>query len=118
MVAYKLKVIHVEDYTINFSPIRQNINGYTMKYNNCGDYSSKFIPDYGNLWDTVIHENTDISSNRIPEIRNSVLSYLHSAGTKHRIYSSKTYTTKNVTIQKITESIKSKFFWMLMMIKE
>ena len=67
MVAYKSKVIHVEDYTINLSPIRHNSNGYSRKDNYCGDRYNKFTPDDGHLWDTVIPDNTYISSNRITE---------------------------------------------------
>ena len=82
MVAYKSKVIHVEDYTLNFSPIRQNTNGSPSKDTNCGDDSSTSIPDDWQLWDTVIPENTDLSSNKKFEIRDSVLSPLHISGTK------------------------------------
>ena len=104
--------------TLNFLPIRQNSNVHLRKYNNCGDDSSTFIPDDGNLWDIVIPDNTNISSNSIPETRYSVLYSLHISGTKYRFYSSKTDTNTNFTIIKMTESIKSNTIWRLLMIKE
>ena len=99
--------MNVEDDTLKCLPTRQNRNGYPRKDNNCGDNSSKFISDDGNLWDTFIPENKHLGSNIIPENRDSFLSYLHITGTKYRIYSSKTYTSTKVTIKKMTESIKS-----------
>ena len=45
-----------------------------------------FIPHDGNLRETIIPENTYISSNRITKIRDSVLYYLLISGTKYSIY--------------------------------
>ena len=65
MVAYKQKVFLVEDNTLYFFPNRQNRDSYPREYKNCGDYYSMVIPDYGQLCDTVILDNTDIISNNI-----------------------------------------------------
>ena len=85
MVDYRLKLIHDEYDTINFKPIRQKINTYPRQENNCGDDSIMFLPDYGNLCDTVIAENTDLSINKMYESIYLVLSYIHIGGTKYRI---------------------------------
>ena len=54
MVVYKLKVINVEDDTLNFSTIIQNINAYPREENKCGDDYRTFLTDDGNLCDTLI----------------------------------------------------------------
>ena len=74
--------MYVEDDNLNLSPVRQNSNGYPKKDSSCGDDYSTFNPDDGHWWDTVIPDNTYVSSNDITEGRDSVLSSIH-------IYSSK-----------------------------
>ena len=96
---------HVEDDTLTFSPIRQNINSYAKEDKNWGDNSSTVLLDDGNLCDTVIADNTYISSNRIPEIQYLVLSFIPICGDKYSIYSRKTETATNIIILKNTESI-------------
>ena len=66
MVAYKLKVINSEDDTLNFSPMRQNINDYPREDNNCGDESIIVLQYDGHLCDTIIVDNTDIMINKFP----------------------------------------------------
>ena len=78
-----------------------------MKEKKCGYHYSTIIPDDVNLWYTVISENTDLSSNNITESKDLVLSSLHISGPRYRIYSSKSNTSTNDTINKMTESIKS-----------
>ena len=107
MVAQKSNVVPVEDDALNLSPIRQNSNSYPSKDNTFVDYFSTFIPYGCHLWDTVIPENIDLSSNKIPEIRSSVLSSIHITGTKYRIYSSKSETATIITIHKMNEIIES-----------
>ena len=67
---------------INIVPIIGNAK-------NGGDFIT-ILPDDGHLGDTVIPENTDLSSNKIPEIRYLLLSSINIYGAKYRIYSSKT----------------------------
>ena len=76
VVPYKSKLIHVEDDIINLSPIKQNINNYLRKKNNCGEESSMALLDDNQLCDTIIVGNTDMSGNNITEIRHLVLSSL------------------------------------------
>ena len=46
MITYKSKVVHAEEDILNLSPIRQEINFYPSKYNNCGDdYSMVLLDD-------------------------------------------------------------------------
>ena len=101
IVPYKSKVIHVEYDIINFSPLIQNIDYYPREDNKYGDDFRMFIIDDGHLCDIVIAENIYIRRNKITERRDSVLSSLHIGGVKYRIYSSKTETAKNITIQKM-----------------
>ena len=67
MIDYRLKVIHDDDDTLHLFPRIQNSNAYTKEENNCGDDSIMFLPYDGHMGDTVISENTDLSSNKIPE---------------------------------------------------
>ena len=66
-----------------------------------------FLPDDDNFFDTIIANNIYLSSNNIPEIVYSILSYLHISGAKYRIYSIKKSTATNITIRKMTEMIES-----------
>ena len=66
-----------------------------------------FLPDDWNLGHTVIDENTDRSSNTIPESMYSVLSSLYIGDTKYGIHLRKTYGSTNITIHKMTERIES-----------
>ena len=104
MISYKSKAMHVEDDIINLSPIRQKINPYPRKENNCGDDSSMVLLYDGHLSDTIISGDTYLSGNGIVEIRDLVLSSLrsglHNGDAKYRIYSRKTETVTNITIQK------------------
>ena len=59
------------------------------------------------MWDTVISESIYLSSNTIPESRDSVLSSIRIYGKKYRIQSSKTDTATNVNNHKMTEIIES-----------
>ena len=68
MIDYKLKVMHDEYDTLNFSPMRQNYKAYLSKENNLGVDSSMFLPYDSNFCDTIFAENTDHISNNIPEI--------------------------------------------------
>ena len=52
--------------------------------------SNIFLPDEGRLCDTIIADNTDLTSNNHIESIDSVLSSLHFSGAKYRIYSIKT----------------------------
>ena len=96
----------VEDYTLNLSPIRQNINAYPREDNFCSDDYSQFLQDDGHLHETAIPDNKDLGSNSIPKIRDSVLPSPRIAGTKYRVYSDKIDTATNITIHKTTERIK------------
>ena len=107
MVAYKSKVMHVEDYTLNSSPIRHDSNAYPREYINGSDYSSRFLPDYRHLCETVIPENIYIISNNITESRYSVIPSPHNFGTKFSIWSGKTDIVTNINICKTTENINS-----------
>ena len=100
MVAYKLKVMNDEEDKLHFSPIRQNINDYPREENNCGDDSDIFIPYFRHVCDTVIADSIDLSSNKISESIDSVLSSLHVSGVKYSIYSSKKETPTNIIIHK------------------
>ena len=82
MIDYKYKVMHYKDYTLNLSTIIQNDKEHTKGENNLGDYFSMFLTDDWNLCDTIIADNTDLRSNNITEIIDSVISYLHIGGTK------------------------------------
>ena len=94
--------MHLEDDTPNLSVIRQTINAFLREHNNyCGD-SSKVLPDYGHVCDTVIPYNTDIIMNNSHESRYFFLYSLHNSGTKYRIYSIRTETSTNITIHKIS----------------
>ena len=85
VLAYKSIMMQVEDDALNFYPKRQSINYYPEEGNNWGGDSSIVLLDDGHLGDTVIPDSIDLSSNNIPEIRYSVLSYLHIYGEKYRI---------------------------------
>ena len=63
------------------------------------------LPEHGNFCDTAIHENTDINSNNITEIRYSVVSSIHIGGEKYRINPRKSYTATKITIRKMTKRI-------------
>ena len=60
--------MHMEDDILNSYPIRKNRNYCPRKENNCGDDSTMFLIDNYNLCDTIIADNTDLSSNNIIEI--------------------------------------------------
>ena len=77
ILPYKSKVIHVEDYILNFDPLIQNINYYPREENNCGDDSSMSLLNYYHFWDTIIAGNIYLSSNDILGIIDSALSSLH-----------------------------------------
>ena len=57
--------MRVEHDTLNLSPMRHIINAYPTGENNCGDDSSLLPPNDGHLCDTIISDNTDLSSNKI-----------------------------------------------------
>ena len=65
----------------------------------------------GHLGDTISSGNTDLRVNIIMESRDLVLSYLHiclhTSNAKYIIQPSKTETSKNITLHKITERIES-----------
>ena len=66
------------------------------------------VPIYEeNISDTIIAGNKYLSCNNILESIDSVLSSLHIGGSTYNIYSRKTETATNFTIQKNTESIES-----------
>ena len=90
--------MQVKDDKLNLSPIRQNRNDYPREYNNCGDDSSRFIPDNGHLCDNIIPDNKYLISSKIPGSRDLVLSFLHICGEKYRIYSIKSENVSNITI--------------------
>ena len=77
MITYKSKVVHAEEDILNLSPIRQKINFYPSKYNNCGDDYSMVLLDDEHLGDTIISGNTDLRGNIILVIRDVVLSSIH-----------------------------------------
>ena len=82
MLAYKLKAMHVEDDTLNVSPISQNRNAYPQEDNRCDDDSSLVIIGDRNFCDNVITENPDLIINNINEFRDSFLSFIHIGGAK------------------------------------
>ena len=47
MLVYKLKVIPVEDGTLNLFPIIHNTHAYPRVDNNCSDGFGTALPDYG-----------------------------------------------------------------------
>ena len=47
MVAYKLKLMHVEYDSLNLLPIIHNDNAYNRVDNICGNYSGIDLPDGG-----------------------------------------------------------------------
>ena len=77
-----------------------------------------FLPDDGNLCDTIVSENTDLRINNIPESIDSVIYSLHIGGTKYRIYSQKIETDTHITIHKMTERLDSNRFLKVLMMKE
>ena len=82
-------MIHVQDGTINFSPIIQKINAYHKKENNGSDNSSMVLIYDNNLCDIIISVNIDLSGNRIIESRDylllSIQMVLHMGDAKYRI---------------------------------
>ena len=100
-------MIHVEDYILNFSPIRHNRNSYPRKDNNGGDDSSMVF--YMSVtWVTL--------SSLIIQFPAAII--YHVGDSKYRILSSKKYITTNITIHKINENIESNKIWRLLTIKE
>ena len=95
MVDYKLKLMHVENDTLNVFPIRKNDNHY-----HCGDYYVTFITDFGYLCGTDIPDKATFRINNIPTRIYSVIIYLHIGGTKYRFYSRNIYAATNITIEK------------------
>ena len=85
----------------------KKINTYTREENYCGYYSIIFLQDEGHICDIVIADNRELRSNKTSERKGSVLSSLHIGDKKYRLYSSKTETAKNITIQKMNERIES-----------
>ena len=77
IIPYKLKVMHAEENMLNLSPIRQKMNFYPRKENNCGDEYSMVILDDKHLGDTIIARSTYFRGNRILESIGFVLYYLH-----------------------------------------
>ena len=65
--------MHDEDDTLNFYPLRQNINAYIREEKNFGDDSSVFLPNDGHLGDTAVPENTYLGRDKIPDGRDSFL---------------------------------------------
>ena len=57
--------MHVEDDKINLSPIRQKINPYPRKEDNCGDDSSIVLLYDEHLFETIIAGNIYIIINII-----------------------------------------------------
>ena len=108
IVPYKLKVVNVEDGILNTPPpITQNRTSYPRWGGGYGD-DSNMVPIYEeNISDTIIAGNKYLSCNNILESIDSVLSSLHIGGSTYNIYSRKTETATNFTIQKNTESIES-----------
>ena len=52
-----MKVMHNEEYTLNLSTMIQNKKAYPREENNIGYDYSIFLPDDGNLCDTIITDN-------------------------------------------------------------
>ena len=77
-----------------------------------------FLPDDGNLCDTIVSENTDLRINNIPESIDSVIYSLNIGGTKYWIYSQKIETDTHITIHKMTERLDSNRFLKVLMMKE
>ena len=112
MSAYILKVVHIEDFTLNFFPLIYNNNVYPSVDNNSGDGSCTVLPAGGCLCDTVVCDNAiPRFSNSMATSIDSVLSSLHIGGKNYGIYLSKTYTVTSVTIHKMNGSICSNIFW-------
>ena len=106
LVAYKSKVMHIEDDTLKLSPIRQKRKP-PREDNNGSDDSSIFLTDDRHLHETAILDNIDLGSNNITEIIDSSLPSYHISGEKYRIYPGKTDTTTNINITKISVRIES-----------
>ena len=108
VLSYKSKLMHVEDDTLSLQTIRQNRNGYPRKDNNGGDDSSSFLTDDGHLWDTVIPENTYLSSNNTPPYLHThswykIQDLLNQSRHCHKFYHSKmTEIIESNTILKVT----------------
>ena len=64
MIPYKSKMVHAEEYIINFSPIIHK-KSHPRKENNYGDDSIMFILDDKHLGDIIIAGNTYLRGNRI-----------------------------------------------------
>ena len=86
MVAYKLKLMPVEDDAITFFPIRYKDNSCSMEDEKIGDYSVTVIPDGGYFCGTGLPEKTVFRSNNINKIIYSVIIYFHIGVAKYRIY--------------------------------
>ena len=83
--AYKSKVIHVENYILNLSPIRNNVNDYPRVDNKVSDDCNNVLLYYRFWCSTGIPKNVFVRSNSIPPRTDSVIIYIHSGGTKYRI---------------------------------
>ena len=101
MLAYKLNMIHVQNDVLNHSPIRHDKNVYTRAGKiHSGGFCTP-IRDELCLWLIIATDNTSFRRNRIPTIRDSVISYIHIGCAKHGIYSSEKDNTTGITIQKL-----------------
>ena len=107
MVAYKLKVIHVEDYTLNYIPISQNGSAYSRIENNYGNDSKTVLLYDRYLCGTGTPKKLSVRSNIITTSIYLVLLSLHIVGTKYRMQSSKRDTATSIKIHKRTEIIES-----------
>ena len=76
MLAYKSKLVHAEDNTLNFSPIRNNGSFCPMLYNNFCDYFDNVLPYYLCRCSTGLHMKDVLRINSIPTSTYSVLSSL------------------------------------------
>ena len=86
MVAYILKVMHVEDDISNVSLSYITYICYPGEDTRCVKDHRIFIIDNKNSYNNIISKNTDIRRNNIPESTYSIPSSLHISGAKYSIY--------------------------------
>ena len=85
MLAYKLKVIHVEDDTINVLPVRNNDSTYPRVYNNHGDDYGTVLPEYGYVFCNGVPDKGGFIISNITTSTDLVLLSLHIGGIKYRV---------------------------------
>ena len=77
MLFHKLRVIHIENDTMDYLLIVQNINEYHRVHNNCGGNSGTVLPCERIMKGTRLPKNAGFRSKNIPTRNYSALPSLH-----------------------------------------